>query len=155
MENFEILERAIQDTNCWTTVGVFDSLPHLCVLPARRARANYCYSQNLFWCTVLSLQVHKIESLSTSLEGFDSLADLDSTLMGNLGEDLFLGDDFLECDDSFLTSLSNPTSMITSTPELVLEAPPIGLSLKKSDSLVDLINRHLTQSHFKAVSFGT
>ena len=35
------------------------------------------------------MQVHKLD-----LDGFD----LDSTLMGNIGDDFFLGDDFLDCE---------------------------------------------------------
>lgn len=78
--------------------------------------------------------------------------------MENFGEELFMGDEFLDGDDNFLNGLSNTSkphsSMVTASPDLG-EAPPIGLSLKKSDSLVDLINCHLAQSQLKAVSIHT
>jgi hypothetical protein len=78
------------------------------------------------------------------MDGCDTLPDLDPALMVNLTDDLLLGDDFLDCGDNFLSSLGQScTSAIP--PEPLLEMPPIGLSLKKSESLVNLINQHLGQ----------
>ena len=62
--------------------------------------------------------------------------------MVNLTDDLFLGDDFLDCGDNYLGSLGS-TCNSSVPPEPLLEMPPIGLTLRKSESLVNLINHHL------------
>ena len=94
------------------------------------------------WCDSQMFQVSKAAAFGPGFEACDSFPDLDPALMVNLTDDLFLGDDFLDCGDNFLSSLgSSCTSSVP--PEPLLELPPIGLTLKKSESLVNLINQHL------------
>lgn len=88
-----------------------------------------------------SAPVTKAAALSPSFEN-EGFPDLDPALMVNLTDDLFLNDDFLDCGDNFLNGLgSSFTSSVPAEP--LLELPPIGLTLKKSESLVNLINQHL------------
>lgn len=89
-------------------------------------------------------QASNIDTFCSTLEGMDVLPDLDPALMVNLTDDLLLGDDFLDCGDNFLSSLGASCGPAI-PPEPLLEMPPIGLTLKKSESLVNLINQHLTQ----------
>ena len=94
------------------------------------------------------LQTSKIDTFCSSMEGCDVLPDLDPALMVNLTDDLLLGDDFLGCGDNFLDCLGASCGPQI-PPEPLLEMPPIGLSLRKSESLVNLINQHLTQCQIK------
>ena len=64
--------------------------------------------------------------------------------MVDLTDDLLLGDDFMDCGSSLLGGLGSEDAP-ANLPAPVLEKPPIGLQLKKSESLVDLINQHLSQ----------
>ena len=93
----------------------------------------------------------KLEPLSASLDGFDPLGDLDSAF--NLGDEFLLGADCLDCEDSFLSSLTDGTLGLSTicAPDYGLEAPPIGLALKKSESLLDLINAHLSQPRIQTM----
>ena len=106
-----------------------------------------CYDL-LYAETFVCLQTSKIDTFCSALEGVDPLPDLDPALMVNLTDDLLLGDDFLDCGDNFLSSLGASCASAI-PPEPLLEMPPIGLSLRKSESLVNLINQHLTQCQIK------
>ena len=94
-------------------------------------------------------QVSKLAGYGNCFESCE-IPDLDPAVMVNLTDDLFLGDDFLDCGDNFLHSLgSSSTSNVP--PEPLLELPPIGLTLKKSESLVNLINQHLGNCQIEQV----
>lgn len=86
--------------------------------------------------------MQKVDALS-SMTNFEALADLDPALLVDFTDDM-LGDDFLDCGDNFLddhgSALAPPPSA-----DGPLDKPPIGLRLRKSGSLVDLINHRLNQ----------
>lgn len=90
----------------------------------------------------LRMKVNKITAFGIGFDPSDIAPDLDPALMVNLTDDLFLGDDFLDCGDNFLNSLGS-SSVSHVPPEPLFELPPIGLTLRKSESLVNLINQHL------------
>ena len=89
--------------------------------------------------SLLMGQVQNSDPLASfpELDHSMSLVDFtDDLLLG----DNFLGDNFLDCED---------------TPAEVFEKPPIGLRLKKSESLVNLINEHLSSCRGQSQSILT
>jgi hypothetical protein len=92
----------------------------------------------------------RCKSAPAPVQNTDELGDfldLDSSLslVGDLTDDLLLGDSFfgdnlLDCED---------------TPAEIFDKPPIGLRLKKSESLVNLINEHLSSCRAQPASFLT
>ena len=92
-----------------------------------------------------------MEALNARLPGSEALPGIDAALLGDFTEDLILDDDFLDCGDSFFSGLDGAAVLPTAT-EPVLEKPPIGLSLRKSDSFVNMINLQLSRCRAEGAS---